>query len=71
MGSKPKAPRPQPVPPPPPPPPPPVPVSYKKEETREEVRGGSKKSLGMAYLQRRKATPSGGSGFGGTKQTLG
>ncbi len=69
MGGKPKT-QPQPVMP-KPPPPPPAPVSYKKEEEQTATRKGSRtKALGSQFLQRRKATPSGGEAFG-SKQTLG
>ncbi len=46
-------------------------VSYRKEGTREMKSGSNRKALASRYMQTRKATPSGGGGFGGTKQTLG
>ena len=49
----------------------PVQVKYKKEEAREEVGGTGRRSIGARYMQTRRATPTGGGGFGGQKPTLG
>jgi len=46
-------------------------VSRRVESGRDVLSGGtSRRALGSQFLQQRKATPS-GSGFGGTKKTLG
>ncbi len=49
----------------------PVQVKYKKEEARDEMAGGGRRSIGARYMQTRRATPAGGGGFGGQKPTLG